>query len=198
MKIETPGFVVYEKVFSIPKQVHYYHYYQEIHHVYIKDKLGNVIGQQVTLHTAKIEPQKKAKEDPVVVSENKIAKLLQTSDADFSGIKIQQLLRDSTVSIDIDSVGKFKYIDSENYRFQLSKKISDAYLALYDEKGDSINGSVIDKDSLTFSFTDGQTENALVISDVNPNTMLSEDVVAENENVTVESTDRLFFVSEDS
>ena len=198
VKIETPGFVVYEKVFSIPKQVHYYHYYQEIHHVYIKDKLGNVIGQQVTLHTAKIEPQKKAKEDPVVVSENKIAKLLQTSDADFSGIKIQQLLRDSTVSIDIDSVGKFKYIDSENYRFQLSKKISDAYLALYDEKGDSINGSVIDKDSLTFSFTDGQTENALVISDVNPNTMLSADVVAENENVTVESTDILFFVSEDS
>lgn len=52
MVVETDGFVPYLKTFDIPEQVDYYQLYQEIHHVYLYDEDGNIIGQVVTMYNA--------------------------------------------------------------------------------------------------------------------------------------------------
>lgn len=49
MLVETEGFLPYQKDFTIPEQKDYYQLYQEIHHVYIKDGDGNIIGQQIVV-----------------------------------------------------------------------------------------------------------------------------------------------------
>jgi len=49
VKVETPGFVPVEKIFLIPPQVDFFQFYQEIHHIHIRDKNGNIIGQMVSL-----------------------------------------------------------------------------------------------------------------------------------------------------
>lgn len=49
MKVETPGFSPVIREFSIPPQVDFFQFYQEIHHVYIHDKYGDVIGQMISL-----------------------------------------------------------------------------------------------------------------------------------------------------
>lgn len=52
MKVETEGFYPYRAKLRIPKQLDYFQLYQEIHHVYIYDNDGNVIGQQISMHNA--------------------------------------------------------------------------------------------------------------------------------------------------
>jgi outer membrane protein OmpA-like peptidoglycan-associated protein len=52
MKVETPGFAPVINEFTIPPQVDFFQFYQEIHHVYIRDKYGNIIGQQITFLSA--------------------------------------------------------------------------------------------------------------------------------------------------
>jgi len=52
MYVETEGFAPYKKVFTIPKQIEYYQLYQEIHHIYLRDSEGNIIGQQIITHNA--------------------------------------------------------------------------------------------------------------------------------------------------
>lgn len=49
MKVETPGFSPVIKEFNIPPKVDFYQFYQEIHHVYLRDKNGNIIGQMISL-----------------------------------------------------------------------------------------------------------------------------------------------------
>lgn len=49
MLVETEGFLPYRKDFTIPEQKEYYQLYQEIHHIYIKDGDGNIIGQQIVV-----------------------------------------------------------------------------------------------------------------------------------------------------
>lgn len=51
MHVETEGFVPFSKMVSIPEQMDFFQYYQEVHHVHIKDKNGNVIGQLITMYT---------------------------------------------------------------------------------------------------------------------------------------------------
>jgi len=58
MRVETHGFVPYVKKFIIPSQVYYYQFYQEVHHVHIRDKEGNIIGQKVTMHNAMFDIDK--------------------------------------------------------------------------------------------------------------------------------------------
>lgn len=53
MKVETPGFAPVIREFEIPEKVDFFQFYQEIHHVYIKDKNGNNVGQVVSLLSAK-------------------------------------------------------------------------------------------------------------------------------------------------
>lgn len=52
MYVETEGFAPYKKTFTIPNQVEYFQLYQEIHHVYLRDSYGNIIGQQIITHNA--------------------------------------------------------------------------------------------------------------------------------------------------
>ncbi|MGE0562581.1 MAG: OmpA family protein [Flavobacteriales bacterium] len=52
MYVETEGFAPYKKTFLIPKQIEYFQLYQEIHHVYLRDSYGNIIGQQIITHNA--------------------------------------------------------------------------------------------------------------------------------------------------
>jgi len=49
MLVETEGFLPYKKSFHIPEQKEYYQLYQEIHHIYLKDQDGNIIGQQIVV-----------------------------------------------------------------------------------------------------------------------------------------------------
>jgi outer membrane protein OmpA-like peptidoglycan-associated protein/tetratricopeptide (TPR) repeat protein len=51
MKVETPGFSPVIREFTIPPRVDFFQFYQEIHHIYIRDKFGNVIGQMISLFT---------------------------------------------------------------------------------------------------------------------------------------------------
>ncbi len=51
MHVETEGFVPYTREIEIPARADFFQYYQEIHHVYITDAAGNVIGQLVTMYT---------------------------------------------------------------------------------------------------------------------------------------------------
>jgi len=52
MLVETEGFAPYKKTFLIPEQIEYYQLYQEIHHVYLRDSEGNIIGQQIITYNA--------------------------------------------------------------------------------------------------------------------------------------------------
>lgn len=52
MLVETEGFAPYKKSFVIPKQIEYYQLYQEIHHIYLRDSEGNIIGQQIITYNA--------------------------------------------------------------------------------------------------------------------------------------------------
>jgi len=52
MLVETEGFAPYKKTFTIPEQVEYFQLYQEIHHIYLRDSEGNIIGQQIITHNA--------------------------------------------------------------------------------------------------------------------------------------------------
>lgn len=50
VKVETEGFRAYKRVFTIPEQEDYYSFYQEIHHIHLKDKNGNIIGHTVNIY----------------------------------------------------------------------------------------------------------------------------------------------------
>ena len=47
MTVETEGFAPYKRVFEIPEQREYFQLYQEVHHVYLYDADGNIIGQKI-------------------------------------------------------------------------------------------------------------------------------------------------------
>lgn len=51
MLVQTEGFVPYRKEVGIPAQKDFFQYYQEVHHVYLRDKEGNIIGQLITMYT---------------------------------------------------------------------------------------------------------------------------------------------------
>lgn len=63
MYVETEGFAPYKKTFLIPEQLEYYQLYQEIHHVYLKDSEGNIIGQQIITHNAFEDVNKSIRND---------------------------------------------------------------------------------------------------------------------------------------
>lgn len=52
MLVETEGFAPYKRVIEIPEQREYFQLYQEVHHVYLYDSDGNIIGQKITLINA--------------------------------------------------------------------------------------------------------------------------------------------------
>jgi outer membrane protein OmpA-like peptidoglycan-associated protein len=53
VKVETEGFREYKRTFTIPEQEDYYSFYQEVHHVHLKDKNGNIIGHIVNIYGLK-------------------------------------------------------------------------------------------------------------------------------------------------
>ncbi len=52
MTVETEGFAPYRKVIDIPEQKKYFQLYQEVHHVYLYNSNGGIIGQQITVYNA--------------------------------------------------------------------------------------------------------------------------------------------------
>ena len=65
MLVETIGFAPYKKTFVIPDQVEYYQLYQEIHHIYIKDSEGNIIGQKIITYNAFYDIENATRNDTV-------------------------------------------------------------------------------------------------------------------------------------
>lgn len=52
MTVETENFAPYKKVFDIPEQKEYFQLYQEVHHVYLYNANGDIIGQKITVYNA--------------------------------------------------------------------------------------------------------------------------------------------------
>ena len=52
MTVETEGFAPYERVIDIPEQKEYFQLYQEVHHVYLYNSKGDIIGQQIRVYNA--------------------------------------------------------------------------------------------------------------------------------------------------
>ena len=52
MTVETKNFASYVKVFDIPEQKEYFQLYQEVHHVYLYNANGDIIGQKITVYNA--------------------------------------------------------------------------------------------------------------------------------------------------
>ena len=52
MTVETQNFAPYKKVFDIPEQKEYFQLYQEVHHVYLYNENGDIIGQKITVYNA--------------------------------------------------------------------------------------------------------------------------------------------------
>ena len=80
IKVETYGFVPYIETFSIPKQVYYYQFYQEVHHIHIKDEEGNIIGQKITVHNALFDIDKMLAPiiEPGMVPQTELLQLMAT------------------------------------------------------------------------------------------------------------------------
>lgn len=70
MYVETEGFAPYKKVFEIPEQMEYFQLYQEIHHVYLKDSKGNIIGQEIITHNAFNNIEKEIRNDTLKEVQN--------------------------------------------------------------------------------------------------------------------------------
>jgi len=86
MLVETEGFVPYKCSFTIPEQIEYFQLYQEIHHVYLYDNDGNIIGQQITLNNAFFDIGSEI--------ENDTMKVLFNKDDDFYKAYIEKLIKD--------------------------------------------------------------------------------------------------------
>ena len=52
MTVNTEGFAPYIRVFDIPEQREYFQLYQEVHHIYLYNSTGSIIGQKITLFNA--------------------------------------------------------------------------------------------------------------------------------------------------
>lgn len=52
MTVETKNFAPYVKTFDIPEQKEYFQLYQEVHHVYLYNTNGDIIGQKITVYNA--------------------------------------------------------------------------------------------------------------------------------------------------
>ena len=103
MRVQTKGFVPYLKKFIIPSQVYYYQFYQEVHHVHIKDKHGNIIGQKVTMHNAMFDIDKLVSPllRPDMVPQKEILQLKANNLLDSYGDYMEEMPivnTDSTVS----------------------------------------------------------------------------------------------------
>jgi len=135
MLVETEGFVPYKCSFTIPEQVEYYQLYQEIHHVYLYDNDGNIIGQQITLNNAFFDIGSEV--------ENDTMKVLFNKDDDFYKAYIEKLIKDknyemlTNVSFYIteDSLRSLIQNASPNLDFDFPENTTFAFLK------DSLNGA---------------------------------------------------------
>ena len=92
VKIEAYGYAPYIKVFDIPKQAHEYQFYQEIHHIHLKDKGGNIIGQKVNVRNAFFNKDSLKRE--TVASMNmknpKVFELLKKEEANSNNMQVRE------------------------------------------------------------------------------------------------------------
>lgn len=149
MLVETEGFAPYKKTFVIPAQLDYYQLYQEIHHIYIRDSEGNIIGQQIITYNAFYDIENATKNDTVnkYFSDSKYSEHIRAAEnttvEKFIDVKfymtedsLQRLLeRDKSLSFMFSDFAEISYMykNDENFRLALNsyvegKKIDKEYL----------------------------------------------------------------------
>ena len=136
MLVETEGFAPYKKTFVIPAQLDYYQLYQEIHHVYIRDSEGNIIGQQIITYNAFYDIENVTKNDTLneYFSNSKYSEHVRatenTSVEKFIDVKfymtedsLKNLLeRDKSLSFIFADFAEISYMynNDENFRYALN------------------------------------------------------------------------------
>lgn len=154
MRVETDGFYPYEAELIIPKQLDYFQLYQEIHHVYLYDNEGNVIGQKISMHNSFFEKDQAFNKDSLqelyesgksvkgyekltnvnfYISEDSLSKLVNESDPDLEF----NIPENATIQFadTIDNNGKVIFVPIKN------KKVLEKQTPI-------IANQITDKDSL--------------------------------------------------
>lgn len=144
MVVETDEFVPYEHLFEVPEQLEYFQLYQEVHHIHLLDKDGQIIGQQITVYTAtgtdtkteiyddetttQINAIRDQEDITGDINANKEIKFYLTQDS-LRKIMIEDTTLDFDVYENVDvyflkdeAADKFKYGSYELYSGSLSRK----------------------------------------------------------------------------
>lgn len=175
MLVETEGFVPYKCTFSVPEQVEYFQLYQEIHHVYLYDNDGNIIGQQISLNNAFFDIGAEVQNDTMKVLFNK--------DDDFYKAYIDKLIKDENYEmltnvsfyISEDSLRSLIQNSSPKLEFDFPENTTFAFL------NDSLNGAsnnIDDYVSGTFTSLFYQDGNLVILNEVENKDSLLTDLEA--------------------
>lgn len=138
MLVETEGFLPYEKTFHIPEQKDYYQLYQEIHHVYLRDGDGNIIGQQIIVFnsfdgTSGNDTTFVIYDDRTLAQLNRIKDLRNGDQVDVHSDVKFYISKDSLATLlAIDSTLKYHFPSNTSFSFltddSLSNEIADNYV----------------------------------------------------------------------
>ena len=109
LKIETPGFAPVIREFEIPEKVDFFQFYQEIHHVYIKDKKGNIIGQSVSFIS---QENNSALSDSLTKYHGVLSDKLQTYFSSKNDSAYNNFVQDVKFFYSEDSIAKLLLVDS--------------------------------------------------------------------------------------
>ena len=154
MIVETEGFAPYKKTFTIPEQVEYFQLYQEIHHIYLRDSYGNIIGQQIITYNAFNDIESATRNDTLkqLFNQSKYSKYVRDSTNSsidkFVDVKFY-ITEDSLMSLlEKDENLKFIFPDYAEISFLYNNNSDFRYSLNSYIKGTSINIDFIRKSTL--------------------------------------------------
>jgi outer membrane protein OmpA-like peptidoglycan-associated protein len=173
MLVETEGFAPYKKTFVIPSQLDYYQLYQEIHHVYLRDSEGNIVGQQIITYNAFYDIENATKNDTMssYFSKSKYSEHIRAKEnvdiEKFVDVKfymtedsLKNLLeRDATLSFIFSDLTEVSYMykTDDNFRFALNNYV----------EGKTIDKSYLKKNSFLVNDMENVAELTTAINDTN-------------------------------
>lgn len=157
MLVETEGFLPYQKVFSIPEQKEYYQLYQEIHHIYIKDAEGNIIGQQIVVFNSFDEnPSNDTTtvlyDDRTLNELERIKALREGNQVDvFSDVKFYISQDSLTAILQLDSTLKYTFPSNTTFSFLGKTESNKDNLDEYVEVSPSFAFEIIDRKNISLN-----------------------------------------------
>lgn len=157
MLVETEGFLPYEKTFTIPEQRDYYQLYQEIHHIYIKDGDGNIIGQQIVVFnsfddTPSSDTTSILFDDRTLSELERIQELRNGNQVDvFTDVKFYVSKDSLTAILQLDSTLKYSFPSNTSFSFLSGDKKDKAEADSYVEVSSEFAFDLIDRKNITLN-----------------------------------------------